>query len=390
MGEEGGRHALRSTHHFWKASRPVKNHRATKINVRTTTHHGGSYPIVIQAGILNALPTIIAASWPKKRVFVITDAHVKKLYGNRLLRSLLTQSVDAWLIDFPAGEESKNAGVIHALHTELLEHGIQRDSLIIALGGGVVGDVAGFVAATILRGVKFVQVPTSLLAQVDSSVGGKVGIDHELGKNLIGAFHQPSAVYIDPTTMKTLHDRDFSSGLAEAVKIAVSLDARMFQFLEKNVRAIKRRDPRIMAELIERSIRLKAAVVQKDVKESGVRKVLNLGHTIGHALELMSGFTMRHGEAVAIGLVSESRIARDMGLLRTKEFARLLHLMNALDLKLAFPRIKEKPVFLRAIAMDKKAVDRAPRFVLLAGIGRSVVGVDVPSPFVESLLTGTK
>jgi 3-dehydroquinate synthase len=170
------------------------------------------------------------------------------------------------------------------------------------------------------------------------------------------------------------------------VKIAVSLDATMFRFLEKNARAIKKRDPKILAALIDRSIRLKAAVVQKDVKDTGLRKVLNLGHTIGHALELVSGYSLRHGEAVAIGLVSESRIARDMGLISTKEFARLLHLMNALDLRLAFPRIKDKSLFLRALAMDKKSEGQSPRFVLLSGIGSTVVGVDVPSPFVEALL----
>jgi 3-dehydroquinate synthase len=364
----------------------VKDHPATTITVRTQAQRSSPYTITIKAGLHARLSSFIANTWPEKRVFIITDSNVKKLYGKHLLQSLLTASVDAWLIDIPAGEESKNAGVVHALHSELLEHGIDRGSVVVALGGGVVGDVGGYAAATILRGVEFVQVPTSLLAQVDSSVGGKVGIDHELGKNLIGAFHQPSAVLIDPLVLKTLPDRDFASGLAEAVKIAVSLDATMFRFLEKNARAIKKRDPKILAALIDRSIRLKAAVVQKDVKDTGLRKVLNLGHTIGHALELVSGYSLRHGEAVAIGLVSESRIARDMGLISTKEFARLLHLMNALDLRLAFPRIKDKSLFLRALAMDKKSEGQSPRFVLLSGIGSTVVGVDVPSPFVEALL----
>jgi len=326
------------------------------------------------------------ARWKGARVFVITDSNVRRLYGRRLHADLLLGGVDAWLIDFPAGERSKNADVVHSLHTQLLSNGVRRDSVIIALGGGVVGDVAGFVAATILRGIRYVQVPTSLLAQVDSSVGGKVGIDHPLGKNLIGAFHQPETVVIDPLLLETLPDREFTSGLAEVVKIAAALDASYFRFLERNAARIRSRNIRTLTGMIVRSVGLKASVVARDELESGLRKTLNLGHTIGHALEAASSFGMRHGEAVAMGLAAESRIARDMGLLTTADLARLLRLMERLGLRFSFPRLKEKQRFLSSLQSDKKSIDASPKFVLLKRMGCSVVGVDVPRPFVETIL----
>ena len=321
---------------------------------------------------------------------MITDSNVRKIHGRRFLADLLSADVDAWLIDFPAGERSKNAGLVGSLHTQLLENGVRRDSMVIALGGGVVGDVAGYVAATVLRGIRYIQVPTTLLAQVDSSVGGKVGIDHPLGKNLIGAFHPPVAVYIDPLMLQTLPDREFRSGLAEVVKIAAALDASFFRFLERNTSKINRRDARTLTEMITRSVRLKAAVVEQDERESGLRKTLNLGHTIGHALETAQDYTLRHGEAVVIGLAAESRIARDMGLLSTKEFARLLHLLHKLDLRMSLPEIRSKEKFVTALSIDKKSGGLTPKFALLRRIGSTVIGVDVPSPFLAAILKNAR
>ena len=343
--------------------------------------------IGIGSGLLRDLPGFIAGKAPTARVFVITDSTVKGLYGRRLLPDLLNSGIDAWLLDFPPGERSKNAGVVNTLHTQLLEYEVRRDSLVVALGGGVVGDIAGYVAATVLRGIRYLQVPTTLLAQVDSSVGGKVGIDHPLGKNLIGAFHQPSAVYIDPLVLNTLPDREFRSGLAEVVKIAAGMDLHFFKFLEAKAHKIINREPKILSEMITRSVQLKAAIVGRDERDSGVRTVLNLGHTIGHAVETASGYRLRHGEAVAIGLAAESRIARDMGLLATKDLARLLRLMDKLGLPFTFPRIKNRKTFLSAVGIDKKSSGAGPKFVLLRRIGCSVVGVDVPGPFIESLFT---
>jgi 3-dehydroquinate synthase len=357
-----------------------------KIRVRFKKTVSPTYDIRISPGLFGDLPPDIASIVGDARVFVITDANVKRLYGRQLMTGLLNAKVDAWLIDFPAGEASKNSGVVNSLHTQLLEHGVRRNSLILALGGGVVGDVAGYVAATILRGIKYIQVPTTLLAQVDSSVGGKVGIDHPLGKNLIGAFHQPEAVYIDPLVLRTLPEREFRSGLAEIVKIATALDESFFNYLEKNAGKIKQRSLRVLTELITRSVQLKAAVVGRDELETGLRKVLNLGHTIGHAVEAASNYTLRHGEAVAIGLAAESGIARDMGLLSALDYERLLRLMRALRLRTSFPGIRSKEKLRRALSTDKKSIGASMKFVLLNGIGCTLVGVDVPSPFINALV----
>jgi 3-dehydroquinate synthase len=256
----------------------------------------------------------------------------------------------------------------------------------VALGGGVVGDVAGYVASTVLRGIKYIQVPTTLLAQVDSSVGGKVGIDHPLGKNLVGAFHQPSAVYIDPLVLQTLPEREYRAGLAEVVKIAAALDVSFFRFLEKNAAQIRKRNARTLSRLIERSVRLKAAVVEKDEFETGLRKTLNLGHTIAHGLESARGYTLRHGEAVAIGLNAEAKIAVEMGVLSRHEQKRLLQLMKVLKLRTSFPRLRNKAKFFNALAVDKKGVGESARFVLLKRIGCCVIGVDVPTPFIGKVL----
>jgi 3-dehydroquinate synthase len=345
-----------------------------------------SYGIEIRRGFLDQLPELLSKKLKSRRLFVITDGTVRRLYGRNLFRSLLQHGVDAWLIDFPAGEKSKNADVVHSLHTQLLENGVRRNSVVLALGGGVVGDVAGYVAATVLRGISCIQVPTTLLAQVDSSVGGKVGIDHPFGKNLIGAFHQPAAVYIDPTVLNTLPDREYRGGLAEVVKIAAALDATFFRFLERNISRIIRKDIRVIAEIIHRSIELKATVVMKDERESGLRQVLNLGHTIGHAVEAASDYKLHHGEAVAIGMIAESRIARDMGLLKERDFNRLVRLMKALRLHVSFPRIRNKVGFFQSLMSDKKSVGESARFALLETIGCTAVGVDVPSPFIGAIL----
>ena len=346
-----------------------------------------SYTGHVEQGMFGKIPHLAAGLLGSASVFILTDSNVKRLYGRTLLRLFLEAGIDAWIIDFPAGERSKNADLCVMLHSQLLEHGVRRDSIVVALGGGVVGDVAGYVAATVLRGIQYVQVPTTLLAQVDSSIGGKVGIDHPLGKNLIGAFHQPSAVFVDPLVLNTLPDREFRSGLAEVVKIGAGLDLPFFKFLEKNAKRIIMREPKLLSEMIVRSVQLKAGIVERDERDTGVRTVLNLGHTIGHAVEGASGYRLRHGEAVAIGLAAESRISRDMGLLSTKHLARLLRLMDRLGLPLSLPRIKDRELFLNALGIDKKTSGTGMKFVLLKRIGSAVIGVDVPGPFINATLS---
>jgi 3-dehydroquinate synthase len=260
----------------------------------------------------------------------------------------------------------------------LLALGAKRDSLIVALGGGVVGDLAGFVAATLLRGVALIQIPTTLLAQLDSSVGGKVGIDHARGKNMLGGFHQPRAVLIDPQVLRTLPVREFRSGLAELVKISIALDARLFGRIERVAPRINRTAGPLLAELITRAVSLKAAVVMKDEFESGLRKTLNLGHTVGHALEAASNYRIRHGEAISIGLAVEARIAARMGLLTDQELGRILGLLRALGLPRGVPRDTNRGRFFHSHALDKKFTGATTAYVLPAGIGRSAIGVPVP------------
>ena len=344
-----------------------------------------SYTVHVRNGILGELPSLLPRVWRGKDLFIITDSNVAGLYGGNLLRSLHAGGFQATMLDFPAGEESKNARVAYVLQSHLLEAQIRRESLIIALGGGVVGDIAGYVAATVLRGVRFVQIPTTLLAQVDSSVGGKVGIDHPIGKNLIGAFHQPLAVFVDPVVLRTLPAGEFRNGLAEIVKIAAALDSRMFGTLERAASRIRRDRPRLLAEVIAQAIGLKGAVVARDEFEQGLRKALNLGHTIGHAIEASSGFEIPHGAAVAMGMVAESKIAVRLGLLTDREYRRLVSLLETLRLPTRMPAIRRRKKFLAALYADKKADAGGLKFVLLEGIGSSVVGVDVPFAIVSNV-----
>jgi 3-dehydroquinate synthase len=354
------------------------------VHMRPGRHR--SYDILIKAGGLKTLPSIIRKKWPGRRVFLVTDTNVSRLYAKDLQHAFDDVGIDSALFEVPAGEETKSIDIYYALIGALLESGIKRNSLVIALGGGVVGDLAGFAAATVLRGVEFIQVPTSLLAQVDSSVGGKVGIDHDAGKNLIGAFHQPSFVLIDPTVLRTLPVMEFRNGLAEVVKIAAALDADFFRFLERNTSRITRTNARFLARVICRAVSLKAAVVEKDERESGLRKSLNLGHTIGHAIEATSDFTMKHGEAVSIGLVAESQLAVAAGLLAVDDYLRLSRLLVQCNLPAKVPSGINEKRFFRSLSVDKKNTGSEPSFVLLRRIGVSLIGVRLPLPRIQALL----
>ena len=363
---------------------------STEIKVHLNKRIDRSYRIYIQPGVLQTLPKFLSHTSGPEGVFIITDSNVEKLYGRRVQKLLFEAGLEPLLLSFPAGEQSKNADVVNALHTQLLENGVRRDSVIIALGGGVVGDIAGYVAATVLRGIRFIQVPTTLLAQVDSSVGGKVGIDHALGKNLIGAFHQPAAVFIDPTVLRTLSRNEFRNGLAEVVKIAAALDKNFFGILERNAHRISKTNDALLSRIIDHSVRVKAAVVEKDEFESGLRKALNLGHTLGHAVEAASNFRIRHGEAVSVGIVAESKIAVQLGWLHENAYDRVLRLLRALKLPTSFPHIQSRKRFFTALASDKKAEGKMMRFTLLNGIGSSAIGVPVSSSLVEQVIKPKK
>lgn len=279
------------------------------------------------------------------------------------------------LLSIPAGESSKHRQMKSMLEDQLLARGAQRDSVIIALGGGMVGDLAGFTAATLLRGIRYVHIPTTLLSQVDSSVGGKVAVDHPLGKNLVGAFAQPKKVYIDVSTLSTLSPREFSSGMAEVVKYGAILDRKLFSYLEDNSAAILRRRRSALELIVDRSCVLKRRVVELDERETGPRRILNFGHTIGHAVELLSKFAISHGEAVSIGMVAEATMSKALGLCHERDIRRLVHVLQQFSLPTSFPSRMRFETVLAATAHDKKSHMGTIDYTLLDRIGKARVGV---------------
>ncbi len=302
----------------------------------------------------------------------------------RQCRSLWRPPVSASRsIEIPDGEEYKNSTTLNQLYDDLLAAGVDRSSFVVALGGGVVGDVAGYAAATWLRGIPFVQVPTTLLAQVDSSVGGKTGIDHPKGKNLIGAFYQPRLVLIDVATLATLDQRQFRAGLAEVIKYGVVIDRPFFEFVEANSAAILAMEPDVLIEVIHRSCQLKAQVVELDEKEAGLRAILNYGHTLGHAFEALSGYRgLVHGEAVAIGMVLAARISAAEGLCRQDDVLRICALIARCGLPIGIPHY-DRQLLLNAIAADKKSKSGSITFICNQGIGKYAMSHHTPEELLK-------
>lgn len=319
------------------------------------------------------------------RAFIVTDRNVHRLHGEAL-ESLLTRAgVSYRTIVLPAGERSKNRRTKERLEDEMVRAGAERNSVVIAFGGGVIGDLAGFTAATLLRGVRLIQVPTTLLAQVDSSVGGKVGIDHPEGKNLIGAFHHPGAVLVSPRYLRTLTRPEYGQGMAEVIKYGLILDRRLFNRLRSSANAVLSRRSATITPVIARCCALKGAVVAADERESGYRRILNFGHTIGHAIEQASGYRVPHGSAVSIGMAAEAGISLALGMITPGELADILGVLKLYELPVVPPRGLSRTAVLRAIRFDKKKSGGAVRFTLLKGIGKAVAGVDVPPALLNSV-----
>lgn len=339
-----------------------------------------AYPVWIGEGVESRLMDWAAG----RRGVVVTDSTVGPLYGERFQKAL--GGGDWRMVVIPAGEGSKSVACWATVVEQMAAAGLQRDEAVVALGGGVVGDVAGFAAATYMRGVPFVQVPTTLLAMVDSSVGGKTGLNIAAGKNLVGAFHQPSAVFMCPSLLNTLPEREYASGLVEVVKMAVALDADFFTWLEANANAIRGREPDAQAEMIATCCRLKAAVVQEDEKDRGRRALLNFGHTFGHAVEAASGYSLTHGEAVLQGMIVAMSFSIEDAGFTPEECARVLRLLGDLgalrhmDLKIS-DSVKEAAF--AAMIHDKKCKDGALRMVLCERIGKCVWPVIIPAEFLE-------
>ena len=296
-----------------------------------------SYPIFIQQGLLDKIGTRLHQSPFAKRYGIIADDHVAGLFGAELLDSLHRHDIKAELLTFARGEASKNLATIEQLASSLARMGFDRKDGLLALGGGVTGDITGFLAACYMRSIPFAQIPTTLLAQVDSSVGGKTGVDIPEGKNLVGAFYQPKAVFIDSQVLRHLPESELLNGLAEVIKYGVIYDRDFFKFLEMSRKDILGLNLQILEDVIARCCKIKAAVVEADERESDLRRILNFGHTIGHAVEAVSGYSMAHGAAVATGMVAAAEIAVLKGILDQREKDRLQDLIHAFGLPVNIP-----------------------------------------------------
>jgi 3-dehydroquinate synthase len=342
------------------------------VPVRST---GGDYEVLIGLDLVSSLGPCLSSLGLRGKVAVISDSTVWKQWGGQAAQSLQSAGFSISTISLPPGESTKAFRSAEPIYGRLILDGFSRSDTVVALGGGVVGDLAGFVAATYHRGMALVQVPTSLLAQVDASIGGKVAVDHPLGKNLIGAFHSPRGVICDPTVLKTLSVRERWSGLAEVVKAALIADQELLQSLEGDLESIGdggANDAR-MLEVIERAVRIKAQVVSEDEREQGRRAILNFGHTLGHAVEAATGYgPLAHGEAVVIGMKAAIEVSRQLGRCSGEDADRALSLLSR------FPRPSkaERPIrdaVLALVRRDKKARDRSISFVVLAGLGKAEI-----------------
>jgi len=330
-----------------------------------------SYPIYIGRDLL-AQPELLTQHIKGKEVFVVTNETVAPLYLQSVLDAL--QSYQCESVVLPDGEQFKTLDVLNQVFDQLLTVHFSRQVTLIALGGGVIGDMTGFAAACYQRGVPFIQIPTTLLSQVDSSVGGKTAVNHALGKNMIGAFYQPQCVIADTNTLNTLDDRQLASGIAEVIKYGLINDLEFFEWLEVNMAALKEREPTALAEAVERSCLDKAKMVADDELEHGVRALLNLGHTFGHAIETGMGYgNWLHGEAIACGMVMAADLSQRLGWITTQDVDRIKALLVAADLPVTTPDGMSSEQFMSLMSVDKKVKDGVIRLVLLQGIGQAVM-----------------
>ena len=343
-----------------------------------------SYPIYIGEGLLER-PEIYKNHISSKQVLIVSNVTVAPIYLQRVISALDGFQVETVIL--PDGEEYKTVNTLDDIFTTLLEKRFDRGCTLVALGGGVVGDMTGFAAACYQRGVHFVQIPTTLLAQVDSSVGGKTGVNHALGKNMIGAFHQPQCVIADTETLMTLEDRQLSAGIAEVIKYGLINDAEFFHWLEQNIDQLVSRNMDALSYAIERSCFDKAEVVAADERESGMRALLNLGHTFGHAIETGMGYGQwLHGEAVAAGMCMAARFSKSLGWMEEQDVSRVEALVSKANLPVLPPQDISSRQFMELMSVDKKVKDGQLRLVLMKGIGQSLVTSEFDSKALEELL----
>jgi len=357
--------------------------RVLKVNTKP------SYEILIKENLLEEIPEDVKKNFDFGKIAIITDNKVKSIFGEKLLEGFKKIGIKSKIFSFPEGEQSKNIETVISLARKMIQNNFDRKDLIIALGGGVVGDIAGFLASIYLRGIPFIQVPTTLLAQVDSSVGGKTGIDLPEGKNLIGTFYQPLRVYIDPLVLKTLPKNELINGMAEVIKYGCILDKNLFYFvLEKAEKILKCSTPEII-EVIYTSCNLKANVVSMDEKETGYRRILNFGHTIGHAIESVLEYKIPHGFAVSVGMVVEAKISEKLKLCHKNLTEEIIKVLKKFELpyKLSHLSPKLEPsMILPALSKDKKVWKGTLTIILLKNIGQAIFYENPPYEVIKEAL----
>ncbi len=345
-----------------------------------------SYPVYVGSGILPSLAQVCGKHEIPKRIVIITDSTVAAWYLKPLERQLNQSGLDVTSVVIPPGERQKSLSNANKIFTTMLSGGVGRKSAVLALGGGVIGDLSGFVAATYHRGIPLIQVPTTLLSQVDSSVGGKTAVNHPLGKNMIGAFHQPVFVWTDIDVLKTLPFREVLCGFGEIIKYGVILDDSLFSYLEANLHHVLALEADAVLHVQERCCSLKAGLVSQDERETGKRIILNYGHTIGHALEAAGKYrVLKHGEAVLLGMIAESFLARELGLLSHEIDSKIIALITRLPLSYKKQALRI-PAIVKAMSRDKKTVSGKKRFVLPTQIGSTTVVEDVPEVMIRASL----
>ncbi|MBT3539283.1 3-dehydroquinate synthase [Candidatus Parcubacteria bacterium] len=341
-----------------------------KLKIKLPDTRGQEYDVLIGKDWLGSLLKLIKKQ-DISNIVIVTDNNIEKLYANKLLHSLKGKlgAYNVRLIIFPADEKNKNQNTVAKLQEEMFKYKCGRDTFVVSIGGGVVGDVAGYTAATYMRGIPYVQVPTTLLAMVDSSIGGKTGVNTKYGKNLVGSFYQPQAVYVDVEFLKKLSQRHLINGLVEAVKMFVTHDREMFQFVVNNYNKILDLDKKVLEKIIKRAIEINIEIIRQDEKENGERGLLNFGHTIGHAIEKLSGYKILHGEAVALGILVEAKVAELLGKLPHKAFVEIESFFCELvDIK----KLKSYSIqsILKETKLDKKVRAGEVKYVLVKNLGR--------------------
>lgn len=344
-----------------------------------------SYEINIGPGLIVSTGDLLKNLGFRDKAVIITNPVVGKLFGYDLKGNLESRGIKTCILEVPDGEEQKSLEWAGRLYNQMADFQAERMTPVLALGGGVIGDLAGFVAATYMRGIPLIQIPTTLLAQVDSSIGGKVAVNHGRLKNTVGTFYQPRVVITDISTLRTLPAEELTNGLAETIKYGIIRDKALFELIEKNMARIKQTDKRLLEEVIFRCAGIKAEVVEKDEKDVGLRNILNFGHTVGHAIETVSDFKIKHGQGVAVGMLAASIISYSMGILADGEIDRIKSVIKTAGLPVDFPHLDVQKVML-AMEHDKKRVGGKMRFILLKSIGQAVVNDDVSPKLVERVL----